>query len=213
MDQFASVHGRKDHLMLLDCRSQDIEHVPFLDRAVTVLIINTNVKHQLSGGEYAERRTQCEAAARKLGVASLRDAAFPQLQVRRRFLEPVEYLRAKHVISEIARTVKAANAVKSGDWPEVGRLMYASHDSLRDDYEVSCRELDLLVQFAREIGPAGGVIGSRMTGGGFGGCTVSLVETTKVAAVAEELMRRYREATGIDASALTSRPARGAHVV
>jgi len=213
MDQFASVMARADHLMLLDCRSQTIEHIPLLDPAITVLIVNTNVKHELSGGEYAERRAQCEAAARKLGVASLRNAAFPQLQVRRRQLEPVEYRRAKHVISEIARTVKAAAALKAGDWSEVGRLMYASHDSLRDDYEVSCRELDLLVELAREIGPAGGVIGSRMTGGGFGGCTVSLVETAKVEAVKSQLLNRFRDATDIEASALTSRPARGAHIL
>lgn len=213
MDQFASVMAQADHLMLLDCRSQTIEHIPLLDPTITVLIVNTNVKHELSGGEYAERRSQCEEAARKLGVVSLRDAAFPQLQVRRRQLEPVEYRRAKHAISEIARTVKAAAAVKAADWPEVGHLMYASHDSLRDDYEVSCRELDLLVEFAREIGPSGGVIGSRMTGGGFGGCTVSLVETAKVEAVTSQLLNRYRDATDIEASALTSRPARGAHIL
>jgi galactokinase len=212
MDQFASVMCREDHLMLLDCRSKAIEHVPFRDPSITVLVVNTNVKHELSGGEYAERRAQCESAARKLGVTSLRDAAFPQLQARRRQLGSIEYRRAKHAISEIARTVRAAGAVKAGNWPEVGRLMYASHDSLRDDYEVSCRELDLLVDFAREIGPAGGVIGSRMTGGGFGGCSVSLVQTEKVSAVTSQVLDRYREATGIEASALTSRPARGAHV-
>jgi galactokinase len=213
MDQFTSVMGRADHLMLLDCRSQTVDHVPFLDPALTVLIVNTNVKHELAGGEYADRRAQCESAARKLGVASLRDAGFPQLHVRRRHLSSVEYLRAKHAITEIARTVKAAAAVKAGEWAEVGRLMYASHDSLRDDYDVSCRELDLLVDLAREIGPDGGVLGSRMTGGGFGGCTVSLVETAKVKVVNGELLDRYRDATGIEASALTSRPARGAHVV
>jgi galactokinase len=213
MDQFASVMGREDQLMLLDCRSQQLELIPLHDPAVTVLIVNTNVKHELSGGEYAERRAQCESVARKLGVASLRDAAFPQLKVRGRQLEPVEFRRARHIISEIARTVKAAGAIKNGDWCEVGALMYASHDSLRDDFEVSCRELDLLVKIAREIGPQGGVIGSRMTGGGFGGCTVTLVETEKVAAVTAQLLERYRAATNIDASTLTSRPARGAHIV
>ncbi len=213
MDQFASVMCRQDHLMLLDCRSQQIEHIPLLDPNVTVLIVNTNVKHELSGGEYAERRAQCESAARKLGVTSLRDARFPQLQTRRGALEPVEYRRARRVISEIARTVKAAAAVKAADWPEVGRLMYASHDSLKGDYEVSCRELDLLVDLAREIGPSGGVFGSRMTGGGFGGCTVSLAETAKVENVAAQLLNHYREKTNIEANYLVSRPARGAHVV
>jgi galactokinase len=213
MDQFASVMCRADHLMLLDCRSQQIEHIPFSDPNVTVLIINTNVKHELSGGEYAERRGQCESAARKLDVKSLRDTTSEQLEVHRDKLSDVEYRRARHAVSEIARTIEAAAAVKAGTWPLVGKLMYASHASLRDDYEVSCRELDLLVEMALKIGAAGGVIGSRMTGGGFGGCTVSLVETAKVDRVAEELSRSYREKTGIEPSILTSRPARGAHVV
>jgi galactokinase len=213
MDQFASVMCRAGHLMLLDCRSQAVEHMPLSDPNITVLMVNTNVKHELTGGEYAERRSQCELAARKLGVASLRDAKFPQLQARRQHLDPIEFHRARHVISEIARTVKAAAAVKSGDWPEVGRLMYASHDSLRDDFEVSCPELDLLVDLARELGPEGGVIGSRMTGGGFGGCTVSLVETAKVEDITSILLNQYRNETGIDASALISRPAPGAHVI
>jgi galactokinase len=213
MDQFASVMCRADHLMLLDCRSRQIEHIPFNDPNVTVLIINTNVKHELSGGEYAERRGQCEAAARKLGVASLRDATLELLESRRGELAEVEYRRARHAISEIGRTVEAAAAIKAGKWDEVGGLMYASHDSLRDDYEVSCPELDLLVRLARNIGRSGGIIGSRMTGGGFGGCTVSLVETAKVGAVAEDLAQSYQAKTGIEPSIIISRPARGAHVV
>jgi galactokinase len=213
MDQFASTMGRADHLMLLDCRSREVEHIPLNDPALTVLIINSNIKHELSGGEYAERRSQCESAARKLGVASLREAAFPQLKVRARQLQDVEFRRARHAISEIARTVKAASALKAGDWLELGRLMYASHDSLRDDYEVSCNELDVLVDAARRIGVDGGVIGSRMTGGGFGGCTVSLVDTSKVDSVTLQILDEYRDRTGLVGSALTSRPARGAHVI
>jgi galactokinase len=213
MDQFASVMCRPDHLMLLDCRSQQIEQIPFLDSNVTVLIVNTNVKHELSGGEYAERRGQCESAARKLGVASLRDATLSRLESSRSELSDAEFRRARHAISEISRTVEAATAIKAGDWPLVGRLMYASHDSLRDDYEVSCPELDLLVELASYIGPQDGVIGSRMTGGGFGGCTVSLVETAKVEEVAEKISQSYRVETGVEPSTLTSRPARGAHIV
>jgi galactokinase len=213
MDQFASVMGRPDHLMLLDCRSQQIEHIPFSDPNLTVLIINTNVKHQLAGGEYAERRSQCESAAHKLNISSLRDATLSQLENSRGQLSDAEYRRARHAIGEIARTFEAGAAIKAGQWPEVGELMYASHDSLRDDYEVSCRELDLLVELARDIGPKGGIIGSRMTGGGFGGCTVSLVETAKVEQVARELSESYRAETGIEPSILTSRPARGAQIV
>jgi galactokinase len=213
MDQFASVMGQEGHLMLLDCRSQHIEQIPFTNPTVTVLIINTNVKHELSGGEYAERRGQCESAARKLGVRSLRDATLSQLESQREQLKPVEFRRARHAISEIERTTAAAGALKAADWPRVGRLMYASHDSLRDDYEVSCEELDLLVNLARELGPQGGFIGSRMTGGGFGGCTVSLVETANVDSVAQHLAQSYRVKTGIEPTVLTSRPARGAHIV
>ena len=213
MDQFASVMCRPDHLMLLDCRSQQIEQIPFLNPEITVLIINTNVKHELSGGEYAERRSQCESAASKLGLASLRDGDLQQLESAKRTLADVEYRRARHAIGEIGRTQKAAAALKAGDWAEVGSLMYASHESLRDDYEVSCEELDLLVELASKIGADGGVVGSRMTGGGFGGCTVSLVETSKVDGVAEQICKAYRAATGIEPSVLKSRPSRGAHVV
>ena len=213
MDQFASVMGQEGHLMLLDCRSQQIEQVQFTDPAITVLIINTNVKHELSGGEYAERRRQCETAARKLRVQSLRDADLAQLESQREHLVPVEFRRARHAISEIERTVQAAKAIKAADWPHVGRLMYASHDSLRDDYEVSCAELYLLVNLARELGTKCGVIGSRMTGGGFGGCTVSLVETDKVDQVAQHIAQSYRAQTSIEPTVLTSRPARGAHAV
>jgi galactokinase len=213
MDQFASVLGQADHAMLLDCRSREIEQIPFADPNITVLIVNTNVKHELSGCEYGERRAQCETAARKLGVPSLRDATLSQLESQHDKLDPVEFRRARHAISEIERTASAAEALKTGDWPQVGGLMYASHESLRDDYEVSCRELDLLVELARELGPESGVIGSRMTGGGFGGCTVSLVETAKVESVAQHLLESYRAATGIEPALLTSRPARGAHVI
>jgi galactokinase len=213
MDQFASVMGRSDHLMLLDCRSQQVEHIQLSAPEITVLIVNTNVKHELSGGEYAQRRGQCESAARKLGVSTLRDCTLTQLESRREQLDPVEFRRARHAISEIERTTTAAAALKKADWPHVGRLMFASHDSLRDDYEVSCRELDLLVDLARELGAERGVIGSRMTGGGFGGCTVSLVNSASVDDVAQNLAQSYRAQTGIEPSVLTSRPARGAHIV
>jgi galactokinase len=213
MDQFASVMCRADYLMLLDCRSREIEQIPLTDPGITVLIINSNVKHELSGGEYAERRGQCEAAAKALGIASLRDATHDQLEAGRQRMSSVEYRRARHAIGEIARTVDAAKAIRAGDWPRVGKLMHASHDALRDDYEVSCHELDVLVEAARAIGAGGGVIGSRMTGGGFGGCTVSLVETAKAEQVAGRIAETYRHETSIEPTILTSRPSRGTHVV
>jgi galactokinase len=213
MDQFASAMGKADHLMLLDCRSRQVEHIPLTDPNVSVLITNTNVRHELSGGEYAERRGQCESACRKLNVSSLRDVSLPQLEAKRAELEEVEYRRARHAITEIARTVEAADAIKAGSWDRVGELMYASHESLRDDFEVSCAELDLLVELARKRGRAGGVIGSRMTGGGFGGCTVSLVEKRHISALTHELGHAYFEKTRIEPTFIVTRPARGAHVV
>jgi galactokinase len=213
MDQFASALCQADHLMLLDCRSQRIEPIPFVDSRITVLIINSNVKHELSGGEYAERRAKCESAAEKLGTKSLRDVSLDQLQAAQSKLEAVEFRRARHAVTEIARTVDAAKAIKAGKWSRVGELMYASHDSLRDDFEVSCSELDLLVDLAREIGSAGGVIGSRMTGGGFGGCTISLVETGQADKVADLIVTGYEKKTGIKPTVIKTRPARGAHIV
>jgi galactokinase len=213
MDQFASAMCEADHLMLLDCQSQAIEQIPFVDPDVIVLIINSNVKHELAGSEYGERRQQCERAAQVLGVTSLRSATLEQLESSRDRLSDVEYRRARHAISEIARTVEAAKAAKRNDWPTMGKLMVSSHESLRDDYEVSCTELDVLVDLALKIGSQGGVYGSRMTGGGFGGCTVSLVQATKVDQVARQIAENYQRKTGIAPTVLTSRPSRGARVV
>jgi galactokinase len=215
MDQFASVFGRRDSLMLLDCRTRQIQWIPLTDPAVTVLIANTNVKHELAGdgSPYAERRAACERAARQLGVPQLRDVTAEQLEASRDRLDDVTYRRARHVVGEIGRTVAASRAIAQCDWPAVGELMYASHTSLRDDYEVSCPELDLLVETARAIGLARGVIGSRMTGGGFGGCTVSLVRSDAVFGLVRVLRERYRAVASMEPTVFTSRPARGAHAV
>ncbi len=213
MDQFSSVLCTAGHLMLLDCRSQETKMVPMNDPGIQVLIINTNVKHELTGGEYAERRGQCESAAKILGVPSLREASTSLLEERKSSLDDVHFRRARHVIGEIERTIAAASAIETSNWDEVGRLMYASHESLRDDYEVSCPELDVLVQAAAELDTEQGVIGSRMTGGGFGGCTVSLVRTDAVESIAQAICDRYLEQTGIEATAFATPPAQGAMVI
>ncbi|MGL4513610.1 MAG: galactokinase [Lacipirellulaceae bacterium] len=213
MDQFSSVLCERDHLMLLDCRSQEPTAVPFLDAAVSVLITNSNVKHELTGGEYAERRAQCEAAANALGVRALRDVTPEELDRRRSSLDPLPLLRARHVVGENRRTLLAADAVAASDWPAVGELMYASHAAMRYDFEITIPEIDTLVEIARAVGPAGGVIGSRMTGGGFGGCTVTLVETERAATVAAMLTERYRQVTRIEATCFTTRAAQGGHVL
>jgi galactokinase len=213
MDQFISALGREGHLLLLDCRTRKTELVPMSDPSVALLVINTNVKHELSGGEYAERRAQCEEAARNLGVKSLRDVTAEQLEQGKGKLSELVYRRARHVIGEIERTTHAADGVRNSNWPTVGVLMYASHAALRDDYEVSCKELDVVVEIAEEIGLKGGVYGCRMTGGGFGGCAVALVKTDSVEAITKKIATDYKAKTGIDATIFSSHPAAGATII
>ena len=155
MDQFTSILARENHALLLDCRSRTTTPVAMTDPAVTVLIINTNIRHKLAESEYAKRRSQCEAAARVLKVPALRDATPEALEAARGQMDPVVFRRARHVITENERTLQAAKAIQASDWPAVGQLMYASHASLRDDYEVSCPELDTVVEIAQAMGDGG----------------------------------------------------------
>ena len=213
MDQFISALGREGHLLLLDCRTRKTELVPMRDPAVALLIINTNVKHELGSGEYAKRRAECELAAAILGVKSLRDATAEQLDKGKRKMSEVVYRRARHVIGEIERTVHAAEGIRQSNWPTVGQFMYASHAALRDDYEVSCQELDVIVEIAGDIGLKGGIYGCRMTGGGFGGCCVALVKAGAVAAISQQIAAEYKARTGIDSTIFSSRPAAGATIL
>jgi galactokinase len=213
MDQFVSVLGRRDHLLLLDCRTHKTELVPMSDPSVDLLIVNTNVKHELGNGEYARRRAECEQAAKIIGVASLRDATADQLERAKGRMSEVVYCRARHVIGEIERTLHAAEGIRASNWPGVGNLMYASHASLSDDYEVSCKELDAVVEIAGAIGAKGGVYGCRMTGGGFGGCAVALVKADAVDTITDKIKADYKAKTGIEASIFSSRPASGATII
>ena len=202
MDQFASAHGRAGHALLLDCRTLEhrllpLERTP--DGAVEIVISNTMVRHQLAGGEYNRRRSECEAAVRIFArhdpaVRELRDVDAGRLEACRGQLDQVLFRRCRHVVTENARVLAAAVALTQGDLDGFGRLMQASHASLRDDYEVSCRELDELVRIAERIE---GVLGTRMTGGGFGGCTVSLVRSDSVERFRTEVGRAYASATGL----------------
>ena len=210
MDQFSSAICTDGHVLLLDCRDQSFQQIPFADPDIVVLIINSEVKHELSGGEYAERRSQCEQALKSLGGSSYRDISLQQLEDKKDSLGEVIYNRARHVVSEIDRTLKTAEALKKNDWQSVGKFMYASHESLRDDFEVSCKELDVLVEIASKTD---GVIGARMTGGGFGGCIVALVQGKNADSISDSICREYKSQTGIEPSAFTTQPAKGAHVV
>jgi len=213
MDQFISVMGRENHLLLLDCRSRQTDLVPMNDPSVAILIVNTNVKHELTGSEYPARRKQCETAAKILGVPALRDATADALERAKGNIDDVVYRRARHVIGEIERTIHAAEGIRAGNWPTVGQLMYASHYSLRDDYEVSCAELDAVVEIAESIGIKGGIYGCRMTGGGFGGCCVALVRANVVENITRKILADCKVKTGIDAAIFSSRPAAGATII
>jgi galactokinase len=213
MDQFSSALGEAGKLLLIDCRTETADLAPLDDPDVAVLVINSNVKHELTGSEYPERRAACELAAKTLGIEALRDITSEELEHRKDELDSLLYRRARHVVGENERTVEAAEAMQAGDWSTVGELMYASHNSLRDDYEVSCPELDAIVEIAQAIGPEGGVIGSRMTGGGFGGSTVSLVIAGREREIAEAIGAEYTLRTGRTATAFVTKPARGAHIV
>ena len=198
MDQFISCCARANHALLLDCRSLEYELLRIEDR-VRIVICNTMVKHALAGGEYNRRRADCEAGVRFLqrylpDIRALRDVSPSQLAEYGVGLPPETYRRCQHVISENARVLEAAQALKDGDLLRFGVLMYASHASLRDDYEVSCKELDLMVELARKCG---GVYGARMTGGGFGGCTVNLVDANAVEEFKAAIAGDYNDATGL----------------
>ncbi len=215
MDQFAVVFSRPGHLLLLDCRTLHRELVALAGDDVRILIINSMVRHELSSGAYAIRRGQCNEAARLLGVGSLRDATIEQVERAGASgrLSDVLHRRARHVTTENARTLAAAEAVRDGRWSELGLLLYDSHESLRRDYEVSCAELDTIVQIARELGEANGVHGCRMTGGGFGGCAVALVRGDRIEQVEAMFRTLYQRRTGIDAEIMATRPAGGAEIV
>lgn len=218
MDQFISTMGKAGFAMLLDCRSKKPKMVPMNDPGISVLITNSNVKHALTGSEYPERRAQCEKVAKYFGLEVLRDLTLETLEKAKDRLisetgSDLAYRRAYHVVTENDRTVEMAEALAACEWARCGELMYASHDSLSRDFEVSCEELDILVGIAREIGRENGMIGSRMTGGGFGGCTVSLVKTEKFESITEAIFKKYREKTGISPTIFATRPAEGAQMI
>jgi galactokinase len=172
MDQFASVFGKKDHLMRLDCRSMEFEYFPFKINGYKLVLVDSRVKHTLADSPYNKRRQSCERVAAALGRPSLRGASIESLNAIKDKITAEDYSRAKFVIEEEARVLGVCDALNRGDYDTVGRLMYETHAGLSKDYEVSCVELDFLNDVARKCG----VTGSRIMGGGFGGCTINLVK-------------------------------------
>jgi galactokinase len=214
MDPYTALHARSGHAILLDCRDLSVRFVPLPANAAAVVVADSGVRHALAGGEYNARRAQCEEAverlrARGLGVRSLRDLDERALAPHAAHLSATVARRARHVVTENARAQAAADALARVDLPLFGRLMVESHRSLRDDYQVSCPELNLLVEIALECR---GVFGSRMTGGGFGGCTVTLVEPDCAKGLVETLAREYERRIGAKAEVRTVRPSGAAGV-
>lgn len=192
MDQFASVCGRKGNLMRLDCRSLDYEYYPFNPEDYTLVLVDSRVKHELADSPYNKRRESCERVAQKLGVETLRDADMDALLAVKESLSEEDFKRAKFVIEEKQRVLDVCDALNQGDYETVGKKMYETHEGLSKDYEVSCEELDFLNDVAKETG----VTGSRIMGGGFGGCTINLVRKDLRDRFVDEAIKRFNEKYG-----------------
>jgi galactokinase len=198
MDQFVSCFGRAGHAIFLDCRSFESAAVP-LPAGIRLVLCNTMVKHEIAGGDYNLRRRECEESVARLkkvlpGIRALRDVTPAQVEQHRALLPEPLYRRARHVTTEDARVLEARTALELGDLTKLGRLMAESHASLRDDYEVSCLELDVMVELADKIE---GCLGARMTGGGFGGCTINLVRDAQAGTFVTHMREGYHRTTNI----------------
>ncbi len=216
MDQFIIRLAKKDHALFLDCRNLNYEAVPVAFENQAFVIGNTCVSRGLSDSKYNERVSECTQAAKAMAKNTgengqlLRDFTLDDLNAAKGKISEVVFRRAQHAMSEDIRTKAACQAMRDGDPAALGKLMNESHYSLRDDYEVSCDELDAMCDIARALP---GCYGSRMTGAGFGGCTVHLVEKDNIEAFSEELLKQYKERTGIDGAVIISSPAQGACAV
>ena len=214
MDQFVSCFGREDHALMLDCRSLEAAYLQ-LPPSVRLVICNTMVRHELAGGEYNERRESCERVAETIAkflpkVRALRDLTQEDLEHYRNQISDVDFRRSRHVITENDRVKDAKAALESGNLARFGELMYLSHNSLDRDYEVSCRELNIMVDLARSLE---GVYGARMTGGGFGGCTINLVESEMTVEFQKTIGREYEKLTGLSPQIFVCGAAGGASEV
>ena len=192
MDQFASVFGREGNLMRLDCRSMEYEYFPFNPKEYQLVLVDSRVKHELKDSPYNKRRESCERVAKQLGLETLRDATMEDLNGVKSEITAEDYFRAKFVIEEKDRVLAVCDALEKGDYETVGKKMYETHAGLSKDYEVSCEELDFLNDVAKEMG----VTGSRIMGGGFGGCTINLVPNALHDNFIKEAKKRFNEAYG-----------------
>ena len=214
MDQYVSACGVAGHALLIDCRSLELRNVPIAPN-LRLVVTNSTVRHRHAGGEYNARREACEEGVRLLKpalgpITALRDVTPEGLEANRNRLPDLIYRRCRHIVTENARVLEAERALIAGDFAACGKAMNASHASMRDDFEITCPEVDFLADLAQG---AEGVYGSRMTGGGFGGCTVSLVEAAAVERVSQMLIDGYRVGCGLDAQVYVCSPSDGARLV
>lgn len=212
MDQFIAANGAEDHALLLDCRSLEFRLAP-IPHQLSLVIANTMVKHSVTGGEYGTRRAEVEEGTAILRghrpeIQLLRDATPEDLERWGREMPEKVMRRCRHIITENLRTVAAADALEAGDLKKLGRLMAEAHASYRDDFEASCREADVMVESAAGLP---GLVGARLTGGGFGGCTINLVETQHAQEFSAQLREKYKAATGIDADIYRCHASAAAH--
>lgn len=210
MDQMICASAREHHALLIDCQSLNAEHIPFNLTDVSLMICDSNVKHNLAESAYNKRRESCEKVAKIFNIASLRDLTVEQLMASKDLLDIESLQCAKHVVNENHRVLQAANAMKNADWLTLGKLMYASHNSLQYDYKVSCDELDYLVELSISYS---GVYGARMTGGGFGGCTIHLVQDHVIDDYQKYLKSAYYKRFNKAPTFYISRAYQGAHLV
>jgi galactokinase len=207
MDQLISALGKKDHALLIDCRTLGTKAVS-MPEGVAIVIINSNFKRTLVGSEYNTRRQQCETGARFFQQPALRDVSLDAFNAVANELDPLVAKRVRHVLTENARTVEAASALEKGDLQRMGQLMAESHASMRDDFEITVPQIDTLVDIVKAtIGEKGGV---RMTGGGFGGCVVALIPEALVPAVQQAVAEQYEAKTGIKETFYVCKPSQGA---
>lgn len=210
MDQLISTAACARKVMVLDCLTETYGYAPFEDPGVQVLIVNSHISHDLKDGAYAERREACFQAAKHFGVELLGSLSMTDFTENQSGLGSDLLPRVRHVLSEVQRAKAFAKCLEASDWKTAGKLMYESHTSLKEEYEVSCREIDFLVEQARHMGLGKGVYGCRMTGGGFGGCVVALIQTRAAERIMETLRKSYHAYCGIEPTCYICQPTHGA---
>ena len=215
MDQFASVFGKEDHVIKLDCQTLDYEYVPLKLEGYKLLLLNTNVKHSLASSEYNTRRAECAEGVELINnggenVTTLREVTIDMLDRHVKPQNETVYRRCKYVVEENQRLLTACEALQNGDLETLGQKMYGSHDGLSKEYEVSCKELDFLVEAVRD-NPA--VLGARMMGGGFGGCTINIVKEEEIDTLVQQLTTQYKEAMGLELTSYVAQIENGSSAI